>query len=291
MVEQVVQGAPAQPPTLVLRRDDRSDIELQLLLDALLRYAGCDFRYFNQSVLRRRIADALRSEEVETISALQDRMLHNEPSLLDFVVSMGGGPQQLFNDPSFFVELRKCVVPLLKTYSFVRIWVPGAGLGSDAFSVAAILDEAGILDRTVIYATCFNDVAVAVAKDATFAHDGRNRLAARARLAGLEHSLDTYFQLEEGYAMPSERLRKNVMFTRHDPTTDASINEFHTVIARGAISVLNGAAQHRLHSLMFESMTRLGFLALGSGESIERTAHEGAFRRVCEEHPIFRRLR
>jgi chemotaxis protein methyltransferase CheR len=290
MVEQVASRAPARP-TLALRRDDRSDIELQLLLDALLRYAGCDFRYFNQSVLRRRIADALRSEEVETISALQERMLHNDQSLLDFVVSMGAGPQQLFNDPTFFVELGKSVVPLLKTYSFVRIWVPGAGIGSDAFSLAAILDEAGLLEKTVIYATCFTEVAVSVAKTGAFEHDGQNRLAARARLAGLERSLETYFHLEEDIAIPSERLRKNVMFTRHDPTTDASINEFHSVVSRGALSMLNGAAQHRLHSLMFESLTRLGFLALGSGESIERTAHEGAFRRVCEDHQIFRRLR
>jgi chemotaxis protein methyltransferase CheR len=290
MVEQVVQGAAAEL-SLPLRRDDRSDIELQLLLDALLRYAGCDYRYFNQSVLRRRIADALRSEGVETISALQERILHNEQSLLNFVVSMGAGSPQLFDDPSFFVDLRKCVVPLLKTYSFVRIWVPGARQGADAFSLAAILDEAGLLDRAIIYATCFNDAMVAVAKASTFAHDGQNRLAARARLAGLESPLDSHFQVEEGYARPSERLRRNVMLTRHDPTTDGSINEFHCVIARGAHSVLNGAAQHRLHSLMFESLTRLGFLALGAGESIDRTAHEGAFRRVCDEHPIYRRLR
>src|SRR5277367_1217693 len=92
-------------PALNLRRDELADIELQLLLDALLRYGGCDFRYFNQSVLRRRIADASRAEGVTTISALQDRILHDDTAFTNFIISMDGGAPQLFSDPTFFTTL------------------------------------------------------------------------------------------------------------------------------------------------------------------------------------------
>jgi chemotaxis protein methyltransferase CheR len=290
MVEQV-EKLEQHIPSLNLRRDEREDIELQLLLDALLRYGGCDFRFFNQSVLRRRVADALRSEGLETISALQDRILHSDRAFASFVIAMSGGTSQLFADPPLLRAFRDQVLPLLRTYSFIRVWVPGAGTGGDAYSLAAIFEEAGILDRTVIYATFLNDVKVNVAKAALYRHEKRSRLEGAAKTAGLERPLETYFDIDEECAVPSERLRASVMVGRHNPATDGSINEFHAIFSRGVLPLLNGAAQFRAHSLYFDSLVRLGFLTLGSNESIARTAHEGAYRQVSPDQPIFRRLR
>ena len=290
MVEQV-ESLEQYVPALSLRRDEREDIELQLLLDALLRYGACDFRFFNQSVLRRRVADALRAEGLETISALQERVLHSDRAFASFVVAMSGGTSQLFADPGLLHAFRDSVVPLLRTYSFVRIWVPGAGTGGDAYSLAALLDEAGILERTVIYATFLNDVSVSVSKAGLYRHERRSRLEGAAKLAGLERPIDTYFEIDEEFAIPSERLRASVMVGRHNPATDGSINEFHAIVSRGVLPLLNGASQFRAHSLFFDSLVRLGFLALGNNESIVRTAHEGAFRQVTPDQPIYRRLR
>jgi len=276
---------------LNLRRDDLPDIELQLLVDALLRYAACDFRYFNQSVLRRRIADGMRAARVETISAFQDRILHNEAALAAFAVSVSGGISPLFVDPAFFRAYAINVIPLLKTYSFLRIWIPSVGTGSDAYVLAALLDEAGLLDRTVIYMTLFNDVAASIARPAVFTHEGSQRVEAAARIAGLERPLAEHFNISGEHASPNDRLRQNVMIARHNPATDGSINEFHSIISRGVISLLNGAAQFRFYALLLESLTRLGFLGLGSNENVANTVHEGAFRRVVADHPIFRRMR
>jgi chemotaxis protein methyltransferase CheR len=278
-------------PSLHLRRDERGDIELQLLLDALLRYGGCDFRFFNQSVLRRRVAQALRTEGLETVSALQERVLHNDRSFVNFVVAMSGGTSALFTDPPALRAFRDNVIPLLRTYSFVRVWVPGSGTGGDAFSLAALFDEAGILERTVIYATFFNDVSVAVAKEALFPHDRAARVEGAAKLAGLELPLTTYFSFDEGLAIPSERLRASVMLGRHNVATDGSINEFHAIVSRGVLPLLNGASQYRAHTLFFESLVRLGFLGLGAGENLLKSPHEGAFRQVAADQPIYRRLR
>jgi chemotaxis protein methyltransferase CheR len=278
-------------PALNLRRDERADIELQLLLDSLLRYGGCDFRFFNQSVLRRRIADALRSEGLETISALQERVLHSDRAFASFVVSMTGGTSALFAEPAQLLAFRDNVIPLLRTYSFVRVWVPGSGTGGDAYSVAALLHEAGMLDRAVIYATFLNEVSASIAKTGLYRHERRSRLEGQAKLAGIESPLTEYFEIDEEVAVPREILRENVMVGRHNPATDGSLNEFHAIVSRGVIPLLNGASQHRVHSLFFDSLIRLGFLVLGNGENISRTAHEGAFRQINPDHPIYRRLR
>jgi chemotaxis protein methyltransferase CheR len=290
VVEQV-ESLEQHVPSLNLRRDEREDIELQLLLDALLRYGACDFRFFNQSVLRRRVADALRAEGLETISALQERVLHSDRAFASFVVAMSGGNSALFADPALFAAFRENVIPLLRTYSFIRIWVPGAGTGGDAYSIAALLDEAGILSRSVIYATFFNEIAAGVAKAGLYRHERRARLEGSATLAGLVKPVETYFDIDDDVAVPNERLRAAVMVGRHNPATDGSINEFHAIVSRGTLPMLNGASQYRAHSLFYESLVRLGFLALGASESVASTAYEGAYRHMSADQPIFRRLR
>jgi len=276
---------------LNLRREERTDIELQLLLDAVLRYGACDFRNFNQAQLHRRVADSLRVEGLDSISSLQERVLHNDRAFATFAVSMTGGLSTLFADPPWLRAVRDSVIPLLKTYAFVRIWVASSGTGGGAYALAALLAEAGMLERSVIYATCLNDVAVAVAKAALYRHPGRARLDGCAKLAGLEGSLDRYFDIDDAHAVPKECLRSSVMLGRHNLSTDSSINEFHAVVSRGIVPLLNGAAQFRAHSLFYESLARLGFLVLGQGESVEKTVHEGAFRRILPDQPIYRRMR
>jgi chemotaxis protein methyltransferase CheR len=278
-------------PALNLRREELADIELQLFLDALTRYGGNDFRNFNQSMLRRRIADAMRAEEVATISGLQERLLHNDRTMAQFIVSMGGGTSTLFNDPLFLQTFALNVIPLLRTYSFVRIWVPSSGTGGDAFSIAALLHEAGLLERSVIYATCVSDVAVAVAKSAVYPHRSIADFQTLARQAGITGAIGDYFEVSEGTASPLPVLRENVMFARHNPEVDGSINEFHTIVARGIVPLYNGAVQYRIHKLFFESLMHLGFLCLGQNESLANTVHERAFRKVVATQPIFRRMR
>jgi chemotaxis protein methyltransferase CheR len=292
MVEQVATiPAKEHAPALSLRRDELSDIELQLLLDALLRYAMCDFRNINPSVLRRRIADAMRAEGVATISGLQERLLHDERALAAFVVSIKAATAAPFADPSFFRAFIANVVPLLRTYAFVRIWIPNAGPAADVFSLAAILAEAGLLERTVLYATFINDVSVTVAKTLRTPHGGRAGLEAAARMAGMQAPLTNYFDLDDEFATPKERLRESVMLARHNPSSDASINEFHAIISRGFLSLLNGEAQYAAHALFHGSLMHLGFLALGTGESVANSGHEGSFRQVVQDHPIYRRMR
>jgi chemotaxis protein methyltransferase CheR len=290
MVEQVAPEE-AMLAALSLRRDELANIELQLFLDAILRYAGCDFRQLNQAVLRRRIADSMRALGLDTISALQNRLLHDERALAAFIVSVRGKSGQLFADAELLRAFCANVVPLLRTYPFIRIWMPGSATGADAFSLAALLADAGILAKTLIYATCINDATLALAKARWYEHEGVQRLNALGHQAGLRAKVADYFEVDGQAAAPREHVRSSVMFARHDPTVDGSINEFVAIVARGLLPLYNGAAQYRLHRLFFESLAHLGFLILGPNESLAGTVHERAFRQVVRDHPIFRRMR
>ncbi|MGH7737260.1 MAG: CheR family methyltransferase [Candidatus Tyrphobacter sp.] len=276
---------------LPLRVEELPDIELQLLLEALLRYGGCDYRHFNQAVLRRRIADAMRAYELRTISALQDLLLHDERAFASFVASMRGPGDGLFGDPSFLRSFSVNVLPLLRTYPFIRIWIPGCGTGAYAYSIAALLAQADVLGKSLIYATCLNDAAVAVAKTSRCVHPGREELEARSRQAGLEVPATEYFEIGDNDAAPRDEIRGAVMIARHDPSGDGSINEFVAIFARGLLPLYNGAIQYRLHRLFLESLGHLGFLMLGPGEDLAGTVHQGAFRHVVADQPIFRRMR
>jgi chemotaxis protein methyltransferase CheR len=277
-------------PALNLRRDELPDIELQLLLDALQRYGQCDFRCFSHAILRRRVADAMRAENLATISALTDRVLHDDEAFATFVTSIKGPSAQPFYDPSFFRAFSANVVPLLRTYSFLRVWVPAAGPGASAYALAALLAQAGLLSRTLVYATFVNDASVASAKSG-LKHGGIEQFEANARAAGIEGPISRYFAYDDEYLEPREELRESVMLARHNPAADASFNEFHAIVARGFAPLLNIAVQFRFHTLAYESLTHLGFFALGNGETLMQTPHEHAFRHVAAEQPIFRRLR
>ena len=270
---------------------DIEEIELQLFLEGLRRIDDRDYGAFAQSMLRRRIAERMRAERAPTITALLDRVLHDADAHTRFVATMGGGHRALFHDPGFFAAFRSQVVPLLQTYAFVRVWLPDVGSGEDAYSLACVLDEAGLLERCVLYATSSADQSIAIAREGSYRMNARGTFAAAAAAGGLERDPASFAQVKGTTIEFSPSLRKNIMFARHDIASDASINEFHAIVSRGVLPNYNGETQYRIHRLFYESLARLGFLCLGQGERLDGTVHEGAYRRVVPDHAIYRRMR
>ncbi len=268
-----------------------SDLELNLLLEAILRFSGLDFRDYSQSTLKRRVAERLREEKVNTISGLQERVLHDPAAFARFVFAMSGGPGQLFREPAFFALVRSKIVPLLRTYSFSRIWVPNCSRGEDAYSLAAILHEEGLLSRTMIYATDASEIAVTAAKRGQFEFESAEAIKAAHHATGASGSLSETCEIGERSLVMREELRKNLIFAQHSLVSDKSINEFHLIVARGVLTQFNKALQFRVHNLFISSLIRLGFLALGPSETIKGTPHERIFREVSEDDPIYRRMR
>lgn len=257
-----------------------ADLELSLLLEAVQRFSGHDFTGYAQAMLKRRVAERVRAEGVQTISGLQERVLHDPEALARFVLAMSSGAGRLFHDAEFFTAFRSRVVPFLRTYAFTRVWVPNCASGEDAYSLAVVLQEEGLLQKTMIYATDSSDLAIAAARAGAFALEPEQT-----------PEIAEFGDFDGRTLVFRDALKRHIIFAKHSLVTDGSLNEFHVIVARGVLRQFNNALQFRVHNLFLNSLIRLGFLCLGSSESLRLTPHEGVFRQVPGDVPIYRRMR
>jgi chemotaxis protein methyltransferase CheR len=273
------------------RHDEREAVELSLLLEAIVRWSGYDFREYTPAALKRRVAERMRAENVLTISGLQERVLHDHEALRRFVFAMSASPNRLFRSPEYFRVVRERVVPFLKTYSFVRLWFPACSTGEDVYSIAAILHEEGVLGRCMIYATDASDLALEKARAGVYEIASLEEFSADYRMSGGRGAPSAFCELDERNVRFSEDLSRQIIFSTHNLATDASLNEFHGIVARGVLPQFSKTLQYRVHNLFLQSLNRFGFVCLGAAESLHATPHEGVFRRVHDVFPIYRRMR
>jgi chemotaxis protein methyltransferase CheR len=288
MAEQIV----STNGTSAAKDGELADLELHLLLEAIVRTTGHDFRDYSQSTLKRRVGDRLRVEGVTTISALQDRVLHSSDAMSDLVMSMSGGNGRVFGDAGFFRTFRTHIVPLLRTYAFTRVWVPHCARGEDVYSLATVLHEEGLLGKSMIYATDPSEAAVESAKTATFDVESEDHVNAAYRASGGVGSLSAVSELKDGKIhFDTELLGRSIILARHSLVTDGALNEFHVIVARGVLPQFNKTLQFRVHGLVVDSLMRLGFLCLGQRETLKATPYERIFRQLSSDESLFRRMR
>lgn len=290
MVESVVRD-PAPEVDATGRDEERDAVELSLLLEAIVRWGGYDYRDYATGVLKRRVSERMRAEGVETISGLQERILHDREALRRFVFAMSALPNRLFRSPEYFRAFRERVVPFLRTYSFLRLWFPACSTGEDVYSIAAILHEEDLLERCMIYGTDTSDLALAMARDGVFDALSIEELSADYRLSGGRARLAAFWEIDGERVRVRDELRKQMIFSTHSLATDSSLNEFHCIVARGVLLQFNKTLQYRVHNLLLQSLARFGFLCLSPAETLHATPHEGVFRQVDEVFPIYRRMR
>ena len=293
MVESIIPQplAGLEAPEASDRSEERAAIELSLLLEALVRWTGHDYREYAPGTLKRRIAERMRGEDVQTISGLQERLLHDKEALRRFVFAMSSNPNRLLRAPEYFRAIRERVVPFLRTYSFARLWFPASSTGEDVYAVAAILQEEALLDRCMIYATDSSDLALSIARAGTYDIGSLEEFVNDYRLSGGRGSLTEFCDVTESTVTFNEAVKRQIIFSTHSLATDSSLNEFHCIIARGVLPQFSKTLQYRVHNLFLQSLTRFGFMCLSAAESLHATPHEGAFRKIDEVFPIYRRMR
>lgn len=287
----IIEDRPASATVERNGNDELATVELSLLLDAIVRWSGHDFREYAPATLKRRVAERMRAEDVSTISGLQERVLHDRDALRRFVFAMSTNTNRLFRAPEYFRAIRERVIPFLRTYSFVRLWFPACSTGEDVYTMLAILQEEGLLERCMVYATDASELALAQAREATFDIPAIEEFSNDYRLSGGRASLNDFCEYGEGRVRFHDSLLKNVIFASHSLSTDASLNEFHAIVVRGVLPQLNKTLQYHVHNLFLQSLSRFGFICLSSAESLHATPHEGAFRKVDDVFPIYRRMR
>jgi chemotaxis protein methyltransferase CheR len=265
------------------------DLELQLLLEAVYRVSGFDFREYAPATVKRRVAERVRAEGLKTISGLIECVLHDPAALARFNDALTHNSTSPFREPVFFTAFTERVLPRLRTFPHVRIWVVGSG--DDAYALAILLREAEFLHRVRIYATDAGETAIDRAKAGVFPVELLDEYSERYVDAGGRRRFSDYVDVVGGQAVFKPGLREQIVFAQHNLACDQSFNEFHLVVARNVITHFNRTLAYRAHQVIFESLVRLGYLGVSSKETLRYTPHQRAYEELESTERFYRRLR
>jgi chemotaxis protein methyltransferase CheR len=245
------------------------DIEVELFVRALRLRHGYDFSQYAPASLKRRVLQLARALEAHTVSALTARLLH-EPGLLSVVLAGLSVPvSEMFRDPDVFRALREQVFPVLASYPQINIWQAGCARGQEVYSLAILLEEAGLYERTQIYATDFNEDALTQAQEGIYPSKEAQLWSRNYLAAGGSHTLADYYSARYEFIKLDQRLRRNVIFANHNLVTDEVFCEAHLVLCRNVLIYFSDPLQDRTLALFRDSLVRGGFLCLGTRESLD----------------------
>jgi chemotaxis protein methyltransferase CheR len=270
--------------------NELEEIEIELLLEGMFRYYGFDFRDYALASLKRRIWNTIRAEQLTTVSGLQERVLHDPTCLDRFLLGLSVHVTAMFRNPSFYLAFREKVVPLLRTYPFIRIWHAGCSTGEEVYSMAILLEEEGLYHRCRIYATDMNDMVLKKAKTGIFPLDLMQEYTHNYVRAGGKRSFSEYYTAAYDSAIFRSSLKENIVFSQHNLATDGSFNEFNVILCRNVLIYFNQSLQERVHKLLYESLVRFGILGLGRQESLKFTPHEPDYDVLEKHEKLYRRL-
>ncbi|WP_414753196.1 CheR family methyltransferase [Anabaena sp. CCY 9910] len=275
---------------MILPKPSLEDIEIKLLLEGVYQYYGHDFRNYAVSSLKRRIHSFMRLEGIDNISALQEQLLHDRTCLERFLLSLTVNVTSMFRDPSFYLAFRNQVVPILRTYPFIRIWHAGCSSGEEVYSMAILLQEENLYHRCRIYATDTNEKVLQNAKSGIFSLKMMQEYTQLYLKAGGKRSFSEYYTAAYDHAIFRASLRENIIFAQHNLATDSSFNEFNVIFCRNVLIYFNQILQKRVHTLFYNSLCSFGILGLGKQESIRFTPYEQYYEEIAKGEKLYRRL-
>src|SRR3954449_2852965 len=270
--------------------DDLERVEMQLLLEGIYQHYGYDFRGYAIASLKRRLWRRAHAEGLTTLSALQDRVLHDARCMERLLHDLSINVTAMFRDPSFYVAFREQVVPLLRTYPFVRIWNAGCSTGEETYSLAILLTEAGLYDKTRVYPTDINDAVLERAQRARFPLERMRDYTANYLSAGGQEEFSRYYSVEGDEAAFSDELRARIVFANHNLVSDGPFNDFNVIVCRNVMIYFGKRLQDRVHDLFYDSLETFGVLALGHKESIKFTPHEAGFEQLNPKERLYRKI-
>ncbi|MGV2906714.1 CheR family methyltransferase [Achromobacter sp.] len=266
-----------------------ADIEQRLLLDAIYHRYHYDFREYAQASLKRRLQSALTQFGCKTLSQLQDRVLHDPPVFTALLQFLTVQVSDMFRDPEYFLALRNEVLPILRTYPSIKVWVAGCSAGEEVYSLAILLAEEGLLERAMIYATDINPHALRAAEQGIFDMDRVAAFSANHARSGGRSSLSDYYTARYGRVVFDKRLREHMVFSDHSLATDSVFAEVHLISCRNVLIYFERDLQSRALGLFHDALVHRGFLGLGSRESLRFSSQAGNFDDFVLDDRIYRK--
>jgi len=269
-----------------------ADIEVDLLLEGVYRHYGYDFRNYSRPSVTRRLLLALEREGLATLSGLQEKVLHNASYMNRLLLALSVNVTSMFRDPGFYAAFRSKVVPLLRTYPFVRICNAGCSTGEEAYSMAIVLSEEGLYDRCRIYATDMSAGVLERAEAGTYSLSELRRSDDAYRQAGGTGSLSSFYKARShsDRAEIEPSLKRNIVFAEHNLVMDGTFNEFNVVLCRNVLIYFNRELQDRVHGLLYDSMVMFGALGLGKQETIKFTSRQRCYKELDGPTRLYRKV-
>jgi chemotaxis protein methyltransferase CheR len=265
------------------------DIELELFVRALRQRHGYDFSQYAPASLKRRVRQLVQAHDCETISALTGRVLHEPEFVFAVLEGLSVPVSDMFRDPPVFRALREQVLPMLASYPRINIWQAGCANGQEVWSLAILLEEAGLYERCQIYATDFNPAALKRAQEGIYPAREAQAWSRNYLEAGGRRSLSDYFSARYEFIKLDQRLRRNVSFANHNLVTDKVFCEAQLVLCRNVLIYFSNPLQDRVLGLFRDSLVRGGFLCLGLRESLDFASSAADFTALDADLRIYRR--
>ncbi len=272
-------------------KPDPEAVELRDLLESVFDRYGVDFRDYAYSSVKRRVMRRVLDEKTGTISALKEKVLADPLAMDRLQVELTIHVTAMFRDPGFFRAFREKVVPALKTYPFLRLWVAGCSTGEEVYSLAILLREEGLHDRCRIYATDVSDRVLSKAKAGIYPLSAMQEYTRNYQQAGGQHAFAEYYTADSDFAIFRPFLRDNVLFAAHNLAGDASFNEFNAIFCRNVMIYFNRSLQDRVHGLFHESLLMYGYLGLGRSETMRFSSHENYYEPIAVKERLYRKIK
>lgn len=266
-----------------------TDIELSMLMEAIYLKYSYDFRGYTGASQKRRVLQAMRDMDCPTVSMLQSRVLHEPAAFSQLLQFLTIPVTEMFRDPQYYAALREHVLPVLSTYPSLKVWVAGCSTGEEVFSLAILLKEERLLERTIIYATDINPVSLEKARKGVFPLDAMRGYTANYQAAGGRHAFSDYYTAAYNAALFDRSLVENVTFADHSLATDSVFAETHLISCRNVLIYFKKPLQERAFGLFHESLCHRGFLGLGSKETLDFSMYSPRFDDVSRRERIYRK--
>jgi chemotaxis protein methyltransferase CheR len=266
------------------------DRDFRILLNIIHSKYGYDFSGYSKSSFKRRLLRLINKLNLNSYKELNELIVKDADFFNSFLEEITVNITELFRDPLFFKTLKEKVIPVLSTYPHIRIWHAGCSSGEEVYSMAILLKEAGILERSILYATDINNDVLESAKEGRFSLDNILNSNVKYKNSGGTGNFLDYFKVKSGKAIFNEGIRNKIVFSSHNLVNDQSFNEFHLIVCRNVLIYFDKNLQDRVVSLFKNSLISLGFLALGTKENINFSQHITDFNVVSKTNRIWRKV-
>ncbi len=269
--------------------NDTQNIEIELLLEAIYRKYGYDFRDYSRAHVKRRILHRLVDSGLKSVSEIQGQILYDKKCFEKLIKDLSINVTEMFRDPNFYKTVRQEVIPVLKTYPYIKIWHAGCSTGEEVYSFAIMLKEEGLYNRTQIYATDFNRSVIEIAKKGIYSIENIKNYTVNYQKSGGKSSFSDYYIAKYDSVILDQSLKQNIVFAEHNLVTDSVFAEVNMIVCRNVLIYFNRELQNKVLRLFDESLVKGGFLGLGSKETIMFSEINSHYDVVSEKEKIYKK--